>query len=88
MDGSFGGVDDAIAVLADSSRAACAEAVRFRSGNQETTRVMIGTFQLTLERKGGEPSATDPDIGEPKYRLEDVACAMGVANAELDPAAF
>lgn len=33
---------------------------------------------------GVEPSGTDPVTGDPVFRLEDVAGAMGVSEAGLD----
>ena len=70
--------------LADPSKPAWADAFRFLCGHPDTERPMLDSFRETLEQMGVEPSGTDPETGEPGYRLEDVARAMGVPEAELE----
>ena len=46
---------------------------------------MLETFAETLAELGVAPSGVDPASGEPAYSLDDVARALGVPGAELDP---
>lgn len=72
--------------LSDPSSLAWGDAFRFLSSHPETARVMLETFQETLEQMGVSPSGTDPDTGAPAYSLNDVARAMGVPAADMDEA--
>jgi hypothetical protein len=46
---------------------------------------MLETFAETLAEMGVVPSGVDAATGEPAYSLDDVARALGVPGAELDP---
>jgi hypothetical protein len=47
---------------------------------------MLETFRETLAQMTVEPSGADPVTGESGFRLEDVACATGVPQADLNVA--
>lgn len=86
MTDPFKTVEDAVAVPGDPSNALWADAFRFLCDHPETAREMLETFQETLAQMGVEPCGVDPATGEPGFRLEDVAPAMGVPTADLDRA--
>ncbi len=85
MSGLIETVEDALIVLADPANPSWADAFRFLSGHPDTARFVLETFQETLEQMGVKPSGTDPVTSEPRYRLEDVAGALGVPESDLDP---
>jgi len=77
-------VEDALIVLADPANPSWADAFHFLSGHPDTSELVLETFQETLEQMGVKPSGTDPVTSEPRYRLEDVARALGVPESTLD----
>ncbi|MCG6862273.1 MAG: hypothetical protein LJE70_13510 [Chromatiaceae bacterium] len=79
-------VEDALATLADPSNPRWADAFEFLSGHPDTARLMLETFQETLEQMGVEPTGVDPVTGDPAYRLKDVARVIGVAVSDLEDA--
>lgn len=83
MTNPFDTLEEAFTALSDPSNPAWADAFGFLSGHPDTAQLMLETFRETLEQMGVEPSGIDPVTGEPGYRLEDVARAMGVSEADL-----
>ena len=79
--------DQAFAALADPSDPNWGAAFTLLASQPETARIMLRTFVETLEQLGVAPSGIDPASGQPAYRLDDVARALGVPAAELDPGA-
>ena len=79
--------DQALAALANPGDPNWGAAFALLAGQPETAAVMLDVFAETMELMGVTPSGIDPASGEPTYSLEDVARALGVPAAELDPGA-
>ena len=77
--------DQAFAALADPGDPNWGPAFALLASQLETARIMLETFAETLEQLGVAPSGIDPASGQPAYSLEDVAQALGVSAAELEP---
>jgi len=81
---SIASLEQALAVLSDPSDARWGEAFRFLALHPEAGPVVLEALGETLDQLGVEPSGTDPATGEPVYRLEDVARAVGLPESALD----
>ena len=77
--------DQAFAALANPADPNWGAAFALLADQPETARFMLETFAETLEQMGVVPSGVDPASGEPAYSLDDVARALGVPGAELEP---
>jgi len=79
--------EQALAALADPGDPNWGAAFALLASQPETARIMLETFAETLEQLGVAPSGIDPASGQTAYSLEDVARALGMPVAELNPGA-
>jgi hypothetical protein len=85
MSNPFETMEQAIAALADPTDPNWGGAFGLLAGHPGTAQFMLETFAETLAEMGVVPSGVDAASGEPAYSLDDVARALGVPGAELDP---
>jgi hypothetical protein len=87
MSNHFESIDQAIAALANPADPNWGAAFGLLADHPGTAQFMLETFAETLAELGVVPSGVDPATGEPAYSLDDVARALGVPGADLEPQA-